>query len=267
MNEAAIHRLIDGALTRAIKFSEILAALAKEGVEAYHVDFIRNEYRYYAKNGETFVTSVPLIHDGVAAQFSAEKIDAINKRVQAGEAWYPDFVKEGAAAGCAYYIVYLNGRKVRYFGRDGGEHIQYFPGAQLAIADAPVSRSAIKFVDIQAAPEKVFAFLANPMNWPKYAIVNLRSVSPGKDGWFDVVTKFGQGQLKISATKELGIFDHVWKDPQASWQVYSRVVPNGSGATVSMTLFQPPVMDDQMFAHAMKEMDVEMAKLKEILER
>jgi uncharacterized protein YbcV (DUF1398 family) len=108
----------------------ILAALEKEGVESYHVDFLRNEYRYYARNGESFVTNVALVHDGVAYEFSADKLENINKRVQAGQAWYPDFVREGAAAGCAYYIVYLYGRKVRYFSRDGDEYIQLFPGSR-----------------------------------------------------------------------------------------------------------------------------------------
>jgi uncharacterized protein YbcV (DUF1398 family) len=74
------------------------------------------------------VTGVALVHDGVAAEFSAEKIERINQRVQAGQACYPDFVKEGTAAGCAYYIVYLNGKKVRYSSRDGGEYVQHFPG-------------------------------------------------------------------------------------------------------------------------------------------
>jgi len=130
-----------------------------------------------------------------------------------------------------------------------------------------IARSAIKSVDIQASPGKAFDFLANPMNWPAYAVVNLRSVSPGKDGWFHAVTKFGAGALKVNAVKELGVFDHVWKDPQATWQVYSRVVPNGEGATVMMTLFQPEVMNDQQFDEAMKQMEIEMKKLKEILER
>jgi hypothetical protein len=128
-------------------------------------------------------------------------------------------------------------------------------------------RSAMKSVDIQASPDEVFAFLANPMNWPQYGVVNLRSVSPGQDGWFHAVTKFGEGALKVNAVKELGVFDHVWEDPQATWQVNSSVVPNSESATVVMTLFQPAVMSDQQFDEAIKEMDKEMKKLKEILER
>jgi hypothetical protein len=91
-------------------------------------------------------------------------------------------------------------------------------------------------------------------------VVNLRSVSLGQVGWFHAVTKFGEAALKVNAVKELGVFDHGWKDPQARWQVYSRVVPNGEGATVMMTLFQPAVMSDQQFDEAMEEMDEEMKK-------
>jgi uncharacterized protein YbcV (DUF1398 family) len=130
MDKRTIQGLVDRSLAKAITFPEILAALEKEGVESYHVDFLRNEYRYYARTGESFVTNVALVHDGVAHEFSADKLENINKQVQARQAWYPDFVREGAAAGCAYYIVYLYGRKVRYFGRDGDEYIQHFPGSR-----------------------------------------------------------------------------------------------------------------------------------------
>ncbi|MGA9570489.1 MAG: DUF1398 family protein [Candidatus Acidiferrales bacterium] len=130
MNLAIIQELIGKALAKEITFREILATLGKEGVESYHVDFLRNEFRYYATNGESLATSAALLHDRVAADFSAEKIEGINQRVQAGQAAYPDFVREGTAAGCAYYIVYLNGKKVRYFGRDGGEYVQHFPGSR-----------------------------------------------------------------------------------------------------------------------------------------
>lgn len=130
MNQALLQELIEKALAREITFPEILAALRKEGVESYHVDFLRNEYRYYAKSGESFATGVGFEHNGVAPEFSEEKLEAINRRVQSGQASYADFVREGTAAGCAYYTVFLEGKKVRYFGRDGGEHVQHFPGSR-----------------------------------------------------------------------------------------------------------------------------------------
>lgn len=130
MNVLVVREQIEKALTRENTFAELVATLRSEEVESYHVDFLRNEIRYYAKSGESFVTVVALGHNGVAPEFSAEELEAINRRVQSGQAAYPDFVREGAAAGCAYYIVYLEGKKVRYFGRDGGEHVQDFPGSR-----------------------------------------------------------------------------------------------------------------------------------------
>lgn len=129
-----------------------------------------------------------------------------------------------------------------------------------------IARSAIKSVDIQTPFERAFGFLANPMNWPLYAVVNLRSVRPGKNGWFKIVSRYGEGEIKLNPVKELGICDHQWRDPQASWTVPLRIVANGDGVTVMMTFFQPPVMTDRQFDQAMKEMDVEMSRLREILE-
>jgi uncharacterized protein YbcV (DUF1398 family) len=123
MNKVLIQELVEKALTRKITFPEILTTLTREGIESYHVDFLRNEVRYYAKNGESLVVSASFVHQGVAAEFSAEKLEAINRIVQTGQASYADFVREGTAAGCACYVVFLNGRLVRYFGRDGGEHV------------------------------------------------------------------------------------------------------------------------------------------------
>jgi len=40
-----------------------------------------------------------------------------------------------------------------------------------------------------------------------------------------------------------------------------------ASSSAMMTLFQPPIMADVQFDQAMKEMGIEMAKLKEVLER
>ena len=72
--------------------------------------------------------------------------------------------------------------------------------------------------------------LADPRNWPQYAVVNLRSESPGEDGWFNALTKFGEGKIKVNGAKKFGILDHTWKVPQATWDAYCRAVPNGESS-------------------------------------
>lgn len=130
-----------------------------------------------------------------------------------------------------------------------------------------LSRSVTKSVDLHVSPERAFGFLNNPENWPKWAIVNMKSVKQATGGWYDTETRQGNGQLKILSNKSLGLLDHVWKDPQASWTVPARVVPNGDGSTFMMTFFQPHALDDEAFDAAAKEVETELAKLKEILER
>jgi hypothetical protein len=105
MNERLARQLLDKALLGRITFSEVIATITKEGVESYHVDFLRNECRYYLKSGESFAIGVAFKHNGVAPEFSAAALDAINKRVHSGQAFCSDFVEEGPAAGCAYYMV------------------------------------------------------------------------------------------------------------------------------------------------------------------
>ena len=266
MNQKLLEDLLDKALSRKITFPQIVAAMKEQKIESYHVDFLRNEYRYYSTNGESFILPAPLIHDEVAETFSKERIDIINRQVQTGEAGYPEFVKAGTAAGCAYYVVYIHGQKVRYFGRNGDEYIQHFPTPRKETLMKTIARSKVKSVDIAASINRTFNFLADPMNWPQYAVVNLRAVRPGQNGWFKATTKFGEGEIKTHPFREFGIVDHTWKDPQAHWTVYTRIVPNGEGCTVMMTLFQPTVMTNAQFDQAMSEMDVEMAKLKEVLE-
>ncbi len=130
-----------------------------------------------------------------------------------------------------------------------------------------ISRSITKSVDLRVRPEKAFDFINNPENWPKWAIVNMKSARPASDGWYDTETRQGKGQLKMLSNQSLGLLDHIWRDPQASWTVPARLVPNWEGCTFLMTFFQPPALDDKAFDAAAKEVDIELEKLKEILER
>jgi hypothetical protein len=66
-----------------------------------------------------------------------------------------------------------------------------------------ITRFIIKSVDIKASKLKVFNFVSNPMNWPKWAVVNLQSVDYGSDGWFKMVTRRGAGDLKLHLDKDL----------------------------------------------------------------
>jgi hypothetical protein len=87
-----------------------------------------------------------------------------------------------------------------------------------------------------------------------------------RSGLVDMITPHGPARLRIRANAEQSLLDHDWIDPQASWTVPARVVRNGSGAQFLMSFFQPPNFSDEFFDRQIELVDLELAKLKELLE-
>jgi len=128
-------------------------------------------------------------------------------------------------------------------------------------------RSNTKTVRIACAPQVAFDYLADLAGWPRWAIVNVKSISRSNDpDWWNMVTPRGAARLRMRADARHGILDHDFVDAQASWSVPARVIANGSGAEFMITFFQPPGFTDAFFDDQMKLVDVELAKLKELLE-
>jgi hypothetical protein len=132
---------------------------------------------------------------------------------------------------------------------------------------SPTARSITKTVRLDCDVETAFAFLANPGNWPQWAIVNVQSTSPTADPpWWDMTTPHGAARLRIRADAAHGILDHDFVDAQASWTVPARIVRNGAGAEFMITFFQPGSFADEFFDEQIKLVDLELAQLKKVLE-
>ena len=126
--------------------------------------------------------------------------------------------------------------------------------------------SITKSVSIDAPRDRVFAFLADVANWPKWAIVNVKSVKRGDNDWWDMRTPAGMAKLCIRPNAELGVLDHDFNTPDVSWTVPARVVPNGSGCEFMITFFQPPVFTKEFFEEQAALVDEELAQLKLLME-
>jgi hypothetical protein len=128
-------------------------------------------------------------------------------------------------------------------------------------------RSITKTVRIACDPRAAFDFLADLGNWPRWAVVNVKSTRRSDDPtWWEMVTPHGEARLRMRADARHGILDHDFVDPQASWTVPARVIANGGGAEFMITFFQPPGFTDDFFDEQIKLVDIELAKLKELLE-
>lgn len=141
------------------------------------------------------------------------------------------------------------------------------PEPSSAVHSARTARTIIKSVAIGRNPDAVFDFLADAANWPRWAVVNVRSAAPSAEaGWWDMTTPQGPGRLRINAERRFGILDHDFITGEARWTVPARVVANGGGAEFTMTFFQPPQLSDAVFDRQIALVDTELATLKRILE-
>jgi hypothetical protein len=123
-----------------------------------------------------------------------------------------------------------------------------------------------KWIEIGAAPQSVFDFVADGANWPKFAVRNLPSLKSDGGGWAVVNSPAGWQRLEIKADRTRGVFDYALIGRSGNlWSVPARVVPAGGGAVVMMTFSRPEGMSEADFQAGLKNVDEELAALKKSL--
>lgn len=118
-------------LAGAMSFPEVVARLLEAGVEYYHVDYVGMKKTFYGADGQCVVT--PIDYEGlpmVAADFSLEQLRANILDSQRNGQKYCDFTRRAMEGGVQGYFAFLRGKRVTYFGRQGDQHIEWFPGAE-----------------------------------------------------------------------------------------------------------------------------------------
>ena len=128
---------------------------------------------------------------------------------------------------------------------------------------------SVQSVSIDLSAEKVFNFIADPSNLPKWT--NAFKSADHKSALF--VTPAGEMKigLETKASKETGAIDWYMKMPDGSvGKAYSRVVENSDGKSIySFMLLAPPVPIEKLEG-TLKEQEAilikELKNLKRILE-
>lgn len=110
-----------------IHFGQVIAALSEAGVESYLVDYRAKQTTYHLKNDEHRILNMPDAEPLIAQTFDATVIKGAILGAQQGEILYPEFKQISMEAGCIGYVVWISGRHVCYFGRNGEQHIEHFP--------------------------------------------------------------------------------------------------------------------------------------------
>ena len=121
-------------------------------------------------------------------------------------------------------------------------------------------------VSIDRDPEAVAAFIANPRNLPLWAAGLGHAVRETESGWV-VETAQGPVGLRFAPENDYGVTDHtVTVSPEVTVYVPMRVVANGTGSEVLLTLFRQPGMGDDKFIEDQELVQADLERLKVVLE-
>lgn len=128
------------------------------------------------------------------------------------------------------------------------------------------SMSRTLSISIACPPAKVYAFVSNPDNLPKWAGGLCRSVRRSNNEWI-VETPQGPMKIRFVEKNNLGVLDH-YVCPASGIEVYvpMRVLPNGSGSEVIFTIFRPPDMSDEKYAEDIGLVERDLQILQQVLE-
>jgi uncharacterized protein YbcV (DUF1398 family) len=124
---AIIQSTFDDSNAGRIHFGQVIGQLMNAQVESYHVDYRSGRTTYYLPNGDTLDLSFETPTEGIADAFDGDEVRAAIRGAQEGRVMYPEFKQRSQHAGCIGYTVWIKGRHVSYYGRQGETHIEPFP--------------------------------------------------------------------------------------------------------------------------------------------
>jgi len=131
MNASLIHVAAQATHEGSRPFPEIVGLLIEAGVEFYHVDYLARTTTFHDGEGRKVTVALPYAGlPAVAADFDLAEVRADILDSQAKGQSHEDFSRRAMRAGVQGYFAFLRGQRVTYLGRQGDQHIEWFPGAR-----------------------------------------------------------------------------------------------------------------------------------------
>ncbi|EJL32878.1 Polyketide cyclase / dehydrase and lipid transport [Caulobacter sp. AP07] len=122
-------------------------------------------------------------------------------------------------------------------------------------------------VSIARPAAEVYAFAHKPESFPQWAAGLGGDLTRDGDDWI-ASGPDGEVRVRFSPENPYGVLDHWVTLPDGTeLSIPLRVVANGDGAEVTLTLFRAPGMDDATFARDQGWVARDLAALKGLLER
>lgn len=110
-----------------LTFPELLGCLVEVGVESYFADYRNQSTTYYLSSNGALSIPMEMPSIEIPNSFNKDGVVSAIRGAQSDEVRYPEFLRLTMTAGCVGYIVWIAGRHVSYFGRQGEVHTEHFP--------------------------------------------------------------------------------------------------------------------------------------------
>ena len=131
-------------------------------------------------------------------------------------------------------------------------------------------RSQTQSVTIEAHPDTVYAFVADPRNLPRWASTFALRMWPADHDEWVVPSSAGEVRVRYEADPRRRTVDvhmrPVQPTPGVEGMAASRVVPNGRNAEYVFTMFQFDGMPNEVWQGQLEELPLELVRLKEAVE-
>jgi uncharacterized protein YbcV (DUF1398 family) len=131
MDADAVTSLAKTTLDGSLPFPQIVGELIAQGVEYYHVDYASRSFTFYSTAGATISAALPFEGlPSISQDWNGNALkEAIIDSQQNGQK-FRQFCARAMSAGVQGYFAFLRGRRVTYLGRNGDQHVEWFPGAR-----------------------------------------------------------------------------------------------------------------------------------------
>jgi len=130
VDKNTLNETVELSLAGKITFPEIVRRLIANHVERYIADLVGLKITYFNNSNEFHEASFKFNAFNIAQEFNATNVKNAIIDSQQGRIDYQTFLKRIMSAGCTHYEVFITGKRVIYFGRDGNHHIELFPSAK-----------------------------------------------------------------------------------------------------------------------------------------
>lgn len=118
----------DFSFTSKMPFSSLVTTLEKMGVESYRVDMAEKSTCYHMLNGEVMSESFHFYGD-IAQDFDDGEVRSAIFDIKNNHLEHQEFLKRIMNAGITSYTIFIKGRKIIFYGRNGDSYLENFPPA------------------------------------------------------------------------------------------------------------------------------------------